>query len=466
MSAASAPAVPAARAFSQELGDGILVLTLDVPGERVNMLGKAMLQELHDLLGELESRVDVRGVMLRSGKADNFIAGADIKDFTGIRSSLEGETLSRQAQAVLDRLAALKVPVVAAIHGSCLGGGLETALACRYRVASDHPKTSLGLPEVSLGLIPGAGGTQRLPRLVGLRTGLDLILTGRALKPSRALRAGLVDEVVPASIVVEVARGAAARIADGSLVPRRRGITWGERLFRPLIFSKARATVREKTHGHYPAPPAAIEVVQKGTATSMEEGLELEARRFGELAVSEVSRALVSVFFATQQIKKDAGYPEGTQARPVKKLAVVGAGLMGAGIAAAGAEAGVPVRLKDTMPEALARGMRYVRDVFDERLKRRRLTRYEFAARMERLSATLQYTGSGARTWSSRPSSRTWPSSGACSRRWRRPRATTACSPATPRPCPSRRSRATPAAPRASWACTSSRPCRRCPCSR
>jgi 3-hydroxyacyl-CoA dehydrogenase/enoyl-CoA hydratase/3-hydroxybutyryl-CoA epimerase len=394
MTVASPPLPTAARAFTQEMAaDGILILTLDVPGERVNTLGKSMMQEFDALMRELESRADVRGVVLRSGKADNFIAGADIKDFTAIRSSLEGETLSRHGQAILDRLASLKVPVVAAIHGACMGGGLETALACRYRVASDHPKTSLGQPEVKLGIIPGAGGTQRLPRLVGLRTGLDLIVSGRALKASRALRAGLVDEVVPPPILTEVARRAAARLAEGSLVPKRPGIRLAERLLRPVIFAKARAAVREKTRGHYPAPPAAIDVVEKGTATSIEEGLKLEAKTFGELSVSEVSRALVSVFFATQEIKKDAGYPEGTEAREVRKLAVVGAGLMGAGITAAGAEAGVPVRMKDATPEALGRGLRHVREEFDDRLKRRRLTRPEFAARLNRVSATLDYRG-------------------------------------------------------------------------
>jgi len=293
MTVATAPVASSARAFSQELApDGILVLTLDVPGEKVNTLGKGMMQELLTLLGEIEVRTDVRAIVLRSAKADNFIAGADIKDFTTIRSSLEGETLSRQGQSVLDRLEALKVPVVAAIHGSCMGGGLETVLACDYRVASDHPKTSLGLPEVNLGIIPGMGGTQRLPRLVGLRTALDLILTGRALKATRALKAGVVDEVVPEPVVVDVARRAAARLADGTLRPRRPGIPLIEKMMRPVIFSKARASVREKTHGHYPAPLAAIDVVEKGTTLSLEEGLKLEAKRFGELSVSEVSRAL------------------------------------------------------------------------------------------------------------------------------------------------------------------------------
>ena len=166
-------AAPATRALSQELGtDGVLVVTLDVPGEKVNTLGRGLMEELDALVTELDARPEVRGVVLRSGKSDNFIAGADIKDFTTIRSALEGETLSREAQGVLGRLEAVRVPVVAAIHGSCLGGGLETALACRHRIASDDPKTVVGLPEVELR--PGDevrqrhGGRQRRCR-AGLR---------------------------------------------------------------------------------------------------------------------------------------------------------------------------------------------------------------------------------------------------------------------------------------------------------
>ena len=194
-----AKAVPAtARALTQEMrSDGVLVVTLDVPGEKVNTIGRPVMEELDALITDLDARPDVKGVVLRSGKADNFIAGADIKDFNAIRSSLEGETLSRQGQAVIDRLAAVKVPVVAAIHGSCMGGGLETALACRYRVASDHAKTSLGLPEVNLGIIPGMGGTQRLPRLVGLRTALDLILIGDFVSLELAGREGIDPGPVP-----------------------------------------------------------------------------------------------------------------------------------------------------------------------------------------------------------------------------------------------------------------------------
>ena len=231
------------------------------------------MEELDALVAELDARPEVRGVVLRSGKSDNFIAGADIKDFTTIRSALEGETLSREAQGVLGRLEAVPVPVVAAIHGSCLGGGLETALACRHRIASDDPKTVVGLPEVTLGILPAMGGTQRLPRLIGLAASLDLILTGRSLKATRALKAGVVDEVVPAAVLVTAARRAALDLADGTRKPSRVGITLGERLIRPVIFQKARSSVLEKTHGHYPAPLAALDAVQRGTATTLAEGL-------------------------------------------------------------------------------------------------------------------------------------------------------------------------------------------------
>jgi 3-hydroxyacyl-CoA dehydrogenase/enoyl-CoA hydratase/3-hydroxybutyryl-CoA epimerase len=391
---AVAPPAASGAFFTHELGaDGVLMLTLDVRGEKLNTLSKGMLEEFAALMTDLETRAGVKGLVIRSGKPDNFVAGADIKDFTKIRSALEGEALSRGGQTMLNRLEALPMPTVAAIHGTCLGGGTELALACRYRIATDDPKTALGLPEVMLGLLPGAGGSNRMPRLVGLATGLDLILTGRSLKASRALKAGLVDEVVPAPALLAAARRAVLALADGSLKPKRPGIRTQETLLRPIIFRKARASVMEKTGGHYPAPLRAIDVIERATATSLAEGLKLEAAAFGELAVSDVSRALVSVFFATTEIKKDAGYPEGTAARPVRKLGVVGAGLMGAGIATVAAESGSLVRLKDNTLDAVGRGLKYARDVYDEKRRRGSLTRLEVGKRMDRISGGLDYSG-------------------------------------------------------------------------
>jgi 3-hydroxyacyl-CoA dehydrogenase / enoyl-CoA hydratase / 3-hydroxybutyryl-CoA epimerase len=382
------------QAFTREKGeDGVLVLTLDVPGEKVNTLGRGLIAGFEALLADVDRDSTIRAVVIRSGKPDNFIAGADIKDFTQIRSAEEGQALSRAGHAIFDRVEQARVPVVAAIHGTCLGGGTELALACRYRVASDDPKTALGLPEVMLGLLPGAGGSQRLPRLVGLATSLDLILTGRNLKATKALKAGLVDEVCPAPILLETARRAALGLASGALPPRREGIGLRERLLRPIIFGKARASVLKKTGGHYPAPLEAIDVVKQGTAATLAEGLKLEAEAFGRLAAGDVSKNLVSVFFATQEIKKDAGYPDDTPSVDVAKLGVLGAGLMGAGIAAAASEAGVPVRLKDATTEALGRGMKYARGIWEERLKRRSLTRLDLEKRVDRISPSLDYRG-------------------------------------------------------------------------
>jgi 3-hydroxyacyl-CoA dehydrogenase / enoyl-CoA hydratase / 3-hydroxybutyryl-CoA epimerase len=381
-------------AFASEHGkDGVLVLTLDVPGEKVNTLGRERIAEFEKLLDEVERDSAVRALVITSGKPDNFIAGADIKDFTRIRSAEEGEALSRAAHAVLGRVDECRVPVVAAIHGSCLGIGTELALACRYRVASDDSKTGIGLPEVMLGIIPGAGGTQRLPRLVGLRTALDLILTGRTLKAQRSLRAGVVDELCARPVLVDVARRAGLALADGRLRPERAGISLVERLARPFIFSRAKSSVMAKTGGHYPAPLAALDVVERGTAASLAEGLALEAREFGRLSVTDESRALVSIFFATQDIKKDTGVPEGTASGEVGKLGVLGAGLMGSGIACVAAEAGVPVRIKDASLEALGRGLQQVRAVYEERRKRRSLTPLEVGQRMDRISPSLDLRG-------------------------------------------------------------------------
>jgi len=385
------------RALRQEVdAAGVLRVTLDVPGAAVNTLSPALIDEFDALLGQLEAGpASTRAVVLASAKRDNFVAGADIKQFEQLGSAAEGEALSRTAQALLDRLEALRLPVVAAVHGSCLGGGLELALACRCRIASSDPKTTLGAPEVMLGLIPGAGGTQRLPRLVGLVRSLDLILTGRSLRPAAAHRAGLVDRVVPAAALLEEAHRVALALAEGRPWLSRGGLRLAERLLRGWILRRARGRVRKRTGAHYPAPFRAIEVVGEGLARGQAAGLRLEAKRFGELAASDVSQALVSIFLASQAIKKDSGVPADTAVRETRRLGVLGAGLMGAGISAAAARAGVAVRLKDTGAEALGRGLRHVRGVFEQRRRRGRLSRRELEQYMDRVAPTVQMTGFG-----------------------------------------------------------------------
>jgi len=370
--------------------DSVLVVSLDVPGEKLNVLSLGLLQEFEAVFGEIERDRTLRGVVIVSGKPEGFIAGADIKQFVSVTTAQEAVALAGQGHALLNRIEGSRIPFVAAINGICLGGGTELSLACAGRVASDDPKTAIGLPEVQLGLVPGMGGTQRLPRLVGLALGLDMILSARNLKATKALRAGLVDEVVPRSILEDRAAALALAIAAGKK-PERPGIKLLERVARPLIFSKARSTVMAKTGGHYPAPLRAIDVIRDGTATSLAEGLDLEKQAFGELLVGDVSRALVNVFFATQDIKKAVPLPEPPP--EIAKVCILGAGLMGAGIAGIAADSGMRARIKDRDDPSTSRGLGYVRGIWAERKKRGSLTGRDLEQKMDRVSVTTDYSG-------------------------------------------------------------------------
>jgi 3-hydroxyacyl-CoA dehydrogenase/enoyl-CoA hydratase/3-hydroxybutyryl-CoA epimerase len=387
--------------LSMIVDGGILVVTIDRPGEAVNTVSPDLVGEFEGMFMRVDDDPLVTGIVLISGKPDSFIAGADIEQFLEIRSSGDAERISRLGQDLLHRMEGLRVPVVAAIHGPCLGAGLETALACRYRICTDHPKTALGLPEVQLGLIPGVGGTQRLPRVVGLQAALDMILTGRSIRAKRALQMGLVDEMVHPSILREIAIDRARGLAAGTRPvsrPRVRGATSllleHNPLGRSIVFKKARESVTQKTHGHYPAPLAALEAVQAGYAMGREGGLREEARLFGEMAVTAVSRQLVFLFFASNALKKDPGVdPPAPTPRPVDKLGVLGAGFMGAGIASVAVQQGTLVRLKDTDTPRIGKGLAAIRSVIDERLTRKQITRQQFDDFMSLVGGSTDYSG-------------------------------------------------------------------------
>lgn len=382
----------------------VLIVTLDVPGEPVNKLTTALGDALLDVITQVDRDAGVRACVLVSGKKDSFIAGADIEQFLAFRREVDAARASQTGQDVLNALAALRVPVVAAIHGACLGGGLELALACRYRICTSHAKTLLALPEVQLGVIPGMGGTQRLPRLIGLQAALDMILTGKNIRAKKALQLGLVDEMVHPAILRDVAIARALELANGTLRPVRRGHGAGATgalldtnfAGRSVVFRKARESVMARTHGHFPAPLAALQVVHTGFERGMAEGLREESRRFGELAMTDVSRQLIFLFFATTALKKDPGVDAPAPApRPVQKLGVLGAGFMGAGIAAVAAQRGTVVRLKDTDTGRVGKGLAAVRGVVHEALVKRRITRQEFADQMILVSGTTTYAGFG-----------------------------------------------------------------------
>lgn len=387
--------------FTWEVKDGVAVVTLDTPGAPVNVISRTVKEEMYEMLAALEHDANVKAVAFFSGKPDNFIAGADIEEFVQLKSAADAEQLARDGQALLDRVATYTLPVVAAIHGACLGGGLEFALACRYRVATDHPKTQLGLPEIQLGILPAAGGCQRLPRLIGARAALDIILAGKSERAAKAFRLGIVDELVPPSILQEVAIAAARRLARGPFRRRRRGgllglLLDGNPIGRLLVFYLARKQVLAQTKGNYPAPLAALEAVRHGLSHGMREGLRREAQLFGQLTLSDVSRKLVQIFFATREVKKDRGVPGAPPPAEVHRLAVVGSGFMGAGIAGTTVvQAGIDVRLKDADLGRVAKGLLAARDLVNERLTRRRITKFEHARLVAFLSGSDQYAGFG-----------------------------------------------------------------------
>src|SRR5688500_18872766 len=337
--------------------DGCALLVVDVPGEAVNTLSGAFATDLSRVLDEVERDDSIVAVVVVSGKQDGFIAGADLKLLSTLTSADQARELSRSGQRSLERVQRSRKPFVAAIHGACLGGGLEVALACQARVASSDERTKLGLPEVQLGLLPGLGGTQRLPRLVGVQVALDLMLTGRQLDARRALRAGLVDEVVPQAILLDVAARFALDRVAGAAKPKKKfargavmeALLVKNPLGRKVFFNQARKKTLEKTHGNYPAAERILEVMRIGLSRGMQAGLGAEAKAFGELVVSGEARELMGIFFAQQELKKDRGITDPTvEARKVRRVAVLGAGLMGAGVAYVTAvTAKLPVRLKD-----------------------------------------------------------------------------------------------------------------------
>ena len=405
------PAEKIARSFRVEVEGGVALCLLDVPGEPVNTLSPRVGAELEDLLHTLAQDAAVEALVIASGKKGGFIAGAKIDMLQAVRSAAEGEALSRAAQRQLQAVERFPKPVVVAIHGACLGGGLELSLACRWRIATDDPKTQLGLPEVQIGLLPGAGGTQRLPRLIGIAAALDLILAGKSVRAQKAQKLGLVDEVVPAPILLEVARRRARELATGQLhrPERPAALKQLERgglgalqklalednaLGREVLFREARRKLLAKSGGRYPAPEKALEAVKYGIDKGMEKGLEREARLFGELAVSEVSKRLIDIFFATTALKKDSGVDDpAVKPRQVENVGVLGGGLMGSGIAFVTVGAGPTVRVREKDDAAAARALASVRGLLDERVKRRSMTPLERASTMRLLTATTSWAG-------------------------------------------------------------------------
>jgi 3-hydroxyacyl-CoA dehydrogenase/enoyl-CoA hydratase/3-hydroxybutyryl-CoA epimerase len=385
--------------FHLEVGaDRLATLTFDSPEKKVNVFTRAAFRELEEVIGEVASRKDIGCLILLSGKPGNFIAGADVEEIARVTDPVEAEAGSRVGHRLFSAWESLPFPTVAAVRGICLGGGLEIALASTYRVASDREDTKLGLPEVRLGILPGWGGSTRLPRRIGIAEALDLILTGKTVVGRKALRLGLVDALLPDARFLDQVRDFALARLDR---PRQdeRGLDFKELLLeknpvgRKILFDQARKKTLEQTRGHYPAPLRAIEVVRVGIEDGVQAGFDAEARAVAELATSRTSKNLVHVFRLTEEAKKETGLP-GAEPLPVRTTAVLGAGVMGGGIAQLiAAETDLPVRMKDVREDALANGMEHAAELFDKQVQRRRLTEPEARRKMALLHPTLDYSG-------------------------------------------------------------------------
>ncbi len=373
---------------------GIAILTMDVEGDSMNTLKASFGEEIATILDEIENDSAIKGVIVASGKKDSFVAGADVTMLAACESVEDAQTLSSEGQKIFDRMENINKTFVAAIHGPALGGGLELALACDYRVCSDSAKTQLGLPEVQLGLLPGSGGTQRLPALIGIQQAMKMMLTGSPARAKQAKKYGIVDDCVPVSILMDVAE----KLANQPAKKRDSKKSFTNKMLedtsfgRGIMFKKAREQTQAKTKGNYPAPMYIIDCIEAGLSNP-KKGYETEAQLFGKLVMTPESKQLREIFFATTDMKKESGV-EGVEPAKVNKTGVLGGGLMGGGIAFVSAtKAKVPVRIKDISENGVAGAMKYSYDILNKKVKKRFLLKTDMQKQMSLITGCLDYSG-------------------------------------------------------------------------
>lgn len=381
--------------------EGGVVLKLDVPDRAVNVFNRRVLS---DLDGALDAAAQSKAPLLlvRSGKNSGFIAGADLREFLAIEDSASAEAISATGQRLFAKLAALPMPTVAAIHGPCLGGGLEFALACDYRMVFDKKNTQLGLPEVELGLLPAWGGTQRLPRIVGLERAMQVILAGKRLSAAEAFRWGLADAIAAteAELRDRTAQLMIRAIGEGkrrlSGLPLR---TWRQRLLesnplsRRVLFQAALRRLRRKVWDDMPAPGEAFEAIRIGIQRGENAGFAYERAAAGRLAISSACRNLISLFFQREKSRKLPAELNGVTPAPVHRVGVVGAGVMGAGIAQLAAFRGCKVVVQEVNQAALDAGMTRITELFRKAVERRLLSEPESVERLAAIQGTLAWQG-------------------------------------------------------------------------
>jgi 3-hydroxyacyl-CoA dehydrogenase / enoyl-CoA hydratase / 3-hydroxybutyryl-CoA epimerase len=397
----------AGRCFQLDAWEGVGVITFDYENERINKFSALSIPELGLLLDEIKNKHrDLKSILFRSAKKDSYIVGADLDQIKSMLHRDEAYKASREGQSVFTKIEDLGIPSVAAIHGPSMGGGTEVSLCCSYRVCSDSSKTMIAVPEIKLGFIPGWGGTYRLPKLLGLPNGLDMILTGKNIYPSKAIKTGLVDDVIPAELFEEKSLEWAKKLADGwRPAPRKKKSIFTDSskllqsnfLGRAIIFREARKTVMKETRGNYPAPLRALRVLEAHYGDSREKFLAAEAEAFADLWSTHESRNLVSLFFLTELAKKDTGtslsMDEVKKLKPVKSLGVLGAGVMGGGIAYQSAgKGGLRTLVKDLQWDAVSKALAHAGDLLRAELKKKRLTAVEVNHMMARIRGQTDYS--------------------------------------------------------------------------
>ncbi|MDO6691689.1 fatty acid oxidation complex subunit alpha FadJ [Aliiglaciecola sp. 3_MG-2023] len=384
-------------AFTLDVQDnGVAILTIDVPGESMNTLKMEFAEQISVMLDEIESNSKIKGVVVVSGKESSFVAGADISMLASCETAHDVEVIATGGQKIFQRIENMRVHFVAAIHGPALGGGLELALACHSRVCSDDKKTQLGLPEVQLGLLPGSGGTQRLPRLIGIQQAMKMMLTGAPVRAKQGLKYGIVDDMVPRSILMDVAIERALT-AKPQRKPVKMNLTsqFLEKtpIGRNTLFKQARKQTLSKTKGNYPAPELIIDCIETGINKGIQAGMTVEAKNFAYLVMTPESEQLRNIFFATTEMKKETGV-SGVEPGQLKKVGVLGGGLMGGGIAFVTAtKAGLPARIKDIRSEGVANAMKYSYDLLNKKVKRRFMRKSEMQQQMSLLTGSVDYSG-------------------------------------------------------------------------
>ncbi|XP_072714242.1 trifunctional enzyme subunit alpha, mitochondrial [Ciconia boyciana] len=396
---------------SYDIKGDVAVVRFNTPNSKVNTLSKQLSSEFTDVMNEIWANEAVKSAVLISSKPGSFIAGADIDMIEACKTAQEVTQLSQEGQKMLEKIEQSPKPIVAAISGSCLGGGLEVAIACHYRIATKDKKTILGTPEVLLGLLPGAGGTQRLPKMVGLPAAFDMMLTGRNIRADRAKKMGLVDQLVDPlgpgvktpeartieyleEVAVGFARGLANRNVSAKrskgLIQKITDYAMALPFVRRQVYKTVESKVQKQTKGLYPAPLKIIEVVKTGLDQGRDAGYLTESQSFGQLAMTKESKALLGLYHGQVHCKKNKF---GTPQREVKTLAVLGAGLMGAGIAQVSVDKGLTTILKDTAQQGLDRGQQQVFKGLNSKVKKKSLTSFERDSILSNLTGQLDYKG-------------------------------------------------------------------------